>query len=142
MPPGVRPCAIRGHRRFRAYGRGVPISRESLILAWLEVVEASTNTRESMCTVEASILDGVEALRADRDVLDSLSATRVKEQREDLDETWNVFAGTRRRFRVLLVAHCLVSGIDPMEALRTWGFTRGDVDELIQDARDLASSQN
>ena len=93
-----------------------------------------------MCTVEASILDGVETLRAGGDVLTSLSATKVREQRENLGATWDAFSDTRRRFRVLLVEHCLESGVDPIEALDAWGISREIVNDLMREARGIVGA--
>ncbi len=120
----------------------MPFTRESVIAAWLDVVDACANVREAMSSVERSILGGVESLRLGADVLEALSATGVKERREDLDETWRLLAITRHRFRVLLVAHCLANDMDPREISRVWGIDREDVDTLVHEARDLEANYN
>ncbi len=117
-------------------------SRESVIAAWIDVVDASANVREAMSCVERSILEGVDALKLGRDVVDVLSDTGIKDQRKELDATWRVLTESRHRFRVLLAAYCVANGRDPEEVSRAWGIPGRNVDSLTREARELVASSN
>ena len=120
----------------------MPFTRESVIAAWLDVVDASTHAREAMSSIEHSLLEGVTALRRGGSALDALAAAGVKGQRADLDASWRLVRAARHRFRVVLVGHCLADGLDVRAISEVWGFSREAADALVREARELEVSYN
>ena len=102
----------------------MPFSRESMITAMLDLVDASADARKAMSGVERSILEGVDALVDGADVLECLCTSRVREHREDLEESLRRVTKTRHRFRLVLVAQCAGAGMNAREISELWGFSR------------------
>ncbi len=107
-----------------------------MIATLREVAAASARARAAMSEAEQGILEGVRRLEAGADVMETLSTSRVRTHREDLEAALRLVVTSRHRFRVVMVAQCVEAGMSARQIAELWGFSRQRAAVLVQEARE------
>ena len=114
----------------------MPDARDDVIATLREVAAASARARAAMSEAEQGILEGVRRLEAGADVMETLSTSRVRTHREDLEAALRLVVTSRHRFRVVMVAQCVEAGMSARQIAELWGFSRQRAAVLVQEARE------
>ena len=136
---GRRAGSIRVHRPDGSYPFGMPGEHSKLISAMREAVDASANVRDGMITVERSLLEGINDLEGGAGVMETLTTSRVKELRLELQAALDLVTRTRHEFRLALVSECVANGLSTHEISELWGFSRQRAALLVHEVGDLTS---
>lgn len=111
--------------------------RSEIAASLHDTATAFSDARDVILVVETALSSAASALDEGADVMELLSRTRIKEQREMLQPALEKMGSTRHQFRLLLAAQCAANGMNAREISELWGFSRQRAASLIKESQGM-----
>ena len=114
-------------------------THQDVIAATRAFIEASSELREVLASVEVGLLKGIGILENGGTPMDNLRTPLTRRQRTTMQAALDQFTDARHRYRTLMMAECVDDGMKARELSELWGFSRQRASLLIQEVRKAAS---